>query len=156
MDVALDKLVLKADSAGLYYTGNFSYDEIVADNLTAAGVVLSTQNAAPVADGSDLGSLYTDAGNSVLLKNILQEGNTTEQNRKNAKHLVYARAYLKLKDGTIIYSETNTTNLQTMVETVDAVAWDRLSSVQKDAITAMYQTYTEEMATWNIPNLKTA
>ena len=156
VDAALDKLVLKAESAGLYYTGSFYYDEVVEKSLSATGVALSTQNAAPVADGSDPGSLYTDAGNSVLLKNILQEGNTTEQNRKNAKNPIYARAYLKLKDGTILYSDANATNLQAMVETVDAVAWDRLSNAQKDALTAMYQTYAAEMATWNIPNLKNA
>ena len=156
VDVALDKLVLKPGEVALYYTGSFLYDEIVAEYMDAYGIAMSTRNETPVADGTDSSSLYTTTGTSALLKNILSVWNTVGQNKDNAKNSVYARAYMKLKDGTIIYSEANTTNLQAMVETVDAVAWDRLSSVQKDAITAMYQTYTEEMATWNIPNLKNA
>lgn len=156
VDLALDKLVLKADSAGLYYTGSFLYDEVVAENALAYGVTLSTQNEKPVADDTDAGSLYTTSGNSVLVKDIISEENTAEQNIRNAKQKVYARAYLKLTDGEVLYSEANTTNLQAMVETVDAVAWDRLRDAQKAALTAMYQTYAEEMATWNIPNLKSA
>ncbi|MBR2311371.1 MAG: hypothetical protein IKA47_12730 [Oscillospiraceae bacterium] len=156
VDLALDKLVLKADSAGLYYTGSFLYDEVVAENALAYGVTLSTQNEKPVADDTDAGSLYTTSGNSVLVKDVISEENTAEQNIRNAKQKVYARAYLKLSEGEILYSDANATNLQAMVETVDAVAWDRLSNAQKAALTVMYQTYAEEMATWNIPNLKSA
>lgn len=156
VDVALDKLVLKAESTGLYYTGCFLYDEIVAGHVEAYGVAMSTTNTTPVADDTDPGCLYTTSGNSALLKNILTEGNTPQQNRKNAKNPIYARAYLKLVDGTILYSDANAASLQTMVETVDAKAWDNLSSTQKAVLTTMYQTYTEEMSNWNIPNLKSA
>lgn len=156
VDVALDKLVLKADSAGLYYTGSFLYDEVVVERVAAYGVTMSTTNATPVADDTDPGCLYTTSGNSVLLKNILTEGNTVAQNKKNAKNPIYARAYLKLEDGTILYGDANTTNLQTMVETVDAKAWDRLSNTQQNALTAMYRMFEEEMSAWNIPNLKNA
>ena len=156
VDVALDKLVLKPGEVALYYTGSFLYDEVVAENVDAYGIAMSTRNPMPVADGSDSSSLYTESNTSALLRNILSAWNTVAQNKANAKSPVYARAYLKLKDGTILYSDANATNLQAMVETVDAVAWDRLSNAQKDALTAMYQTYAAEMATWNIPNLKNA
>ena len=156
VDVALDKLVLKPGEVALYYTGSFLYDEVVAENVDAYGIAMSTRNQMPLADGSDSSSLYTESNTSALLRNILSAWNTVAQNKANAKSPVYARAYLKLKDGTILYSDANATNLQAMVETVDAVAWDRLSNAQKAALTAMYQTYAAEMATWNIPNLKSA
>ena len=156
LDVALDKLVLKAEATGLYYTGSFRYDEVVAASLQAYGVALSTENETPVADNTDPTSLYTTSGNSVLIKNILTEGKSAAENRSNAKQKVHARAYVKLQDGTIVYSNAKTSNLQTMVEAVDAAAWTRLSSSQKSALKQMYSAFTEEMSNWNIPNLKVA
>jgi hypothetical protein len=156
VDVALDKLVLKAESTGLYYTGSFRYDEVVAASLQSHGVTLSTEKDMPVADDTDPTSLYTTAGNSVLLKNILAEGNSAAKNRANAKRQIHARAYVKLQDGTILYSAVKTSNLQTMVETVDNAAWTRLSGSQKTALRQMYSNFTEAMSTWNIPNLKNA
>lgn len=156
VDVALDKLVLKAESTGLYYTGSFRYDEVVAASLQSYGVTLSTENDAPVADDTDPTSLYTISGNSVLVKNIFSAEKNTAENRANAKEKIHARAYVKLQDGTILYSESKTSNLQTMVETVDTTAWTRLSGSQKTALKQMYSDFTEEMGTWNIPNLKNA
>ena len=154
VDVAVDKLVLKAETVGFYYTGSFCYDEVVAECLSASGIALSTENDAPVADDTDPTSLYTATGNSVLVKNILTTANTAAQNRENAKQKVHARAYLKLQDGTILYSTAKTSNLQTMVETVDAVAWTNLGTAQKDALAQMYDLFSGVMGTWSIPNLK--
>ena len=156
VDVALDKLVLKSAQAGLYYTGSFLFDEIVAESLQAYGVAISTENELPVADDTDSASLYTTSGNSVLVKNIMSAGNTASANNANANKPVYARAYLKLADGTLLYSEAKTSNLKTMVEAVDAGVWSKLSQTQKAALTALYQTYSTAMSTWDIPNLKNA
>ena len=155
-NVSLDKLVLKAEQTGLYYTGSFRYDEVVAQNMSACGVILSTQNKMPVADDSDPGSRYTVSGNSVLVKNILSQSNAISDNNKNAIKPVHGRAYLKLKDGRIFYSTTKTSNLKTMVEAVDAGAWDKLSQPQKNALLQMYQSYADTMNNWNISNLKSA
>ena len=154
VDVALDKIVLKAASAGLYYTGSFRYDEIVAAKVATAGIALSTQNQKPVADDSDPASLYTSFGNSVLVNNILSEDSTAVANRISARSLIYARAYLKLQDGTFLYSNGKTTNLQMVVETLDAKAWSSMNSTQQTAFSAMYKAYADVMSTWNIPNLK--
>ena len=152
VDLAIKSLTLKAGPVGLYYTGRFLCDEVVARNTTC-GIVLSTENATPVADGSDASCLYTTTENSVLLKNIMSEDNTVSANRANARTLIYGRAYMQLSDGTFLYSDVRTANLQTMVETVDAKAWDALSADQKNTLVEMYQAYSEEMSPWNISNL---
>ena len=151
VDVALAKVNLKTSCTGIYYTGKYRYDSVVAKYLDAAGVTLSTTNKMPVADDSDSASLYTTAGNSVLVRNILAEG---ADNTARAQMLIYARAYLKLSDGTFLYSEVSATNLQTLVETVDARSWNKLSAAQKGTLVNLYATYTDTMSKWNIPNLK--
>lgn len=156
VDVALEKLTLNAQAVGLYYTGSFLYDEIIAESVEAYGVTMSTACELPVADDSDSSCLYTLTARSVLLKDIMSPDNTVDVNRSNGKKLIYSRAYLKLADGTYLYSDVSTANLQTMVETVDAKAWDRLSDAQREMLLTMYQTYSEVMDAWDIPNLKSA
>ena len=151
VNVALVKVNLRAADVGIYYTAKFRYDDVVAKYLDTAGVTLSTTSEAPTADDSDPTCLYTTSNNSVLVKNILAEG---ANNAKRAKMLIYARAYLKLSDGTFIYSEVSATNLQTLVETVDARSWNKLSAAQKGVLADMYAAYADTMSKWNIPNLK--
>jgi hypothetical protein len=152
--VQLKQVNLKAADTGVYYTGKFRYDEVVARYLETTGVTLSTENAAPVADDSDPTSCYTISENSVLVKNILTKG--AANNASRAKTPIYARAYLKMADGRIVYSETTTTNLKTLVETVDTVAWARLTDVQKETLKTMYATFADIMGSWKINHLKNA
>ena len=154
-DVALDKLTLRASNTGLYYTGSFLADELLLQNVTY-GVALSTECTLPVADDSDATCLYTIGANSVLVKDFMSTEKSAAENAENAKTKVYARAYMKLADGNYLYSSVAAVTLQRMVETVDAKLWDSLSDAQRAALIAMYQTFGEAMADWEITNLKNA
>lgn len=151
----LSAVTLKPGAAGIYFKGNLTWDQ-TNKNITSCGITVSTKNAQPVADGSDETCLYTTGGVSALVTNILDEDKTAAENKANAKTVIYARAYLQLADGTYIYSDVVACNLQTMVETIDAKKWDTLSESQKTALAGMYETYSDVMADWNIPNLKNA
>ena len=151
--VNMDKVTLKVSSTGIYYTGEFLYDEVVAKKVTAYGVTMSTSNKSPVADDTDSSCLYTTSANSVLLKNILSG---SADDAKNATMNVYASAYVKFTDGSIRYSEVTATNLKTLVETIDGKLWNNLSNAQRNAVLEMYETYEAVMRSWNIPNIKAA
>ena len=153
IDVNMDKVTLRASSTGIYYTGEFLYDEVVAKKVTAYGVTMSTSNKSPVADDTDSSCLYTTSANSTLLSNILS-GNADDA--KNATMNVYASAYVKFTDGSIRYSEVTATNLKTLVETIDGKLWNNLSNAQRNAVLEMYETYEAVMRSWNIPNIKAA
>lgn len=156
VDVGMQQVSFRPGDAGIYYTGSFRYDEAVAAQVMASGVTLSTENTDPVADGSDAASLYTETQNSVLVRGILSESNTPEENRRNANTVIFARAYIRLTDGSFLYSTTSATYLQQLVETIDAQAWNSLTDVQKTAMRQMYETYRETVDLWNTPNLKTS
>ena len=151
----LSVVTLRPGTAGIYFQGSLSWDETNADILSC-GIVVSTKNKQPVADGSDETSLYTEGGVSVLVNNILRPENTKEANTANAKMAIYARAYAQLADGTYIYSDVVSCSLKRLVEAIDAKQWDTLDEIQRTAILDMYQAYTDVMADWNIPNLKKA
>ena len=152
--VAMKSVSLRPGEAGIYYTGSFLYDEAVAQQVAVSGVALSTENTDPVADGSDASSLCTTTENSVLVRNILSENNDAETNRRNANTVIFARAYIRLADGSFLYSSTNATYLQKLAETIDSTAWDSLTQTQKAAMQKLYNDFAETVSSWNVPNLK--
>ena len=147
----ITSVVLRPTSAGIYFKSSFSVDADL--QVDRKGIVVSTSNALPVADNSDPSSLYTVSGISVLVNDILKGGNTDVQNAKNAIKPIYARTYILLKDGTYIYGDVVTVDLRQVVEGVDANL-DALNSTQKNAITAMYETYRNVMQFWDLPKTK--
>ena len=89
----------------------------------------------------------------MLVQNILSKDNDLTTNRRTANTVIFARAYVCLADGSYLYSNTNATYLQKLVETVDG-SWDTLTDTQKAAVQQMYSDFAETVSTWNVPNLK--
>lgn len=158
ISVTVEKVNLRAETAGIYYTANYKYDEVVARNVDTRGVALSTENAEPVADDSDESSLYTatlSSNNSALLDNIMELGNIND-NGVCAREKVHSRAYLKLKNSAYVYSSSVSVSLKTLVETIDASAWSVLTANQKESLVEMYKTFSTVMNSWKIHNIKSA
>ena len=132
---------LRALAEGLYFSGEFN----VADELEATfGIALSVEAEKPVAqDGTT--SLYTVGENSVLVKDILASG--------GADMAIYARAYVKLSDGTIIYGDSVSVTFRQLVYAADRM-WNSLSAAQQQTLKDLYAANTAVMASWNIPNIK--
>lgn len=138
---------LRANAAGLYFTGDFD----VADELEATyGIALSTEDETPVAQDNTT-SLYTVGYNSVLVKDIMKSGSA--DNASNAGRKIYARAYVKLSDSTIIYGDTVEVTLKQLVTAADA-KWDGLTAAQQQTLLDMYAAFESDMAVWSIPNIK--
>ena len=116
-------------------------------------MTMSVSSKSPVADGTDDTCLYTTSANSVLLKDILSG---SADDAKNAEMNIYATAYVKFADGSIMYSEVTATSLKALVETIDAKLWTSLTAAQQQSVLEMYNTYADVMNTWNIPNIKAA
>lgn len=148
VDIAIDQVVLRPTVAGIYFKGTFKIDSSV--KASRYGIAVSVYNNLPVADDSDETSLWTIGTNSALVSNILDGGADDAQNGKMA---IYARAYVLLSDGTYIYSDVVEVTLQQLVMAVDA-KWDNLTTVQKDSLSTMYNTFQQTMSTWDLPRIK--
>lgn len=149
VDLEITTVTLRADCAGVYYTGSFRVEEGI--RVARMGIAVSLTNPKPVADGSDLGSLWTRDTTSVVISHILKANDPSNAHR--AAMPIYARAYAQLEDGTYIYSEAVSINLRQVAEAADS-QWDTLDAMQKEAVRAMYVTFREELEEWNLPNLK--
>jgi len=158
-ELALTNIAIRSSAAGIYYVGQFGMDEVLREDVIAYGVILSV-NPNPTLGGE--GCEYTrftswgntTTGNGTLLTGIMKPTNTYSLNKRNSETVVYGRAYMETKDG-IVYSEETGFSLRKAVEKADAV-WEDLTQSQKDGLIAMYQTYTNVMRFWDIPNIKAA
>lgn len=153
-ELKLTTVNLRPGEAGIYFSGSLTWDETNPE-IVACGIAVSTENPLPVADDSDSGSLYTQGSVSVLIKDILKTDNSETKNLQNAQKTIYARAYVKLANGAYIYSDTVQVCLKQVVMAAQN-KWDVLTEPQKQALTQMYETYSDIMSKWDVPNLKAA
>lgn len=151
INLAITNVTLRSNCAGLYYTGTFNVEKEV--QVVRQGIVVSVYNDLPVADGSDPRSRWTEGITSVLVTNIMNADCDNVSNANRAEMLVYARAYVELQDGTYIYSDVTSMNLQQVVEAADA-QWESLDDAQKAGFSAMYSKFQPVLNLWNVPNLK--
>ena len=150
--LGISTVVLRPNVAGIYFKGNVTWDETDGDIL-ACGITVSLVNPEPTADGRDESCLYTQGGISALVTNILSAGNTDEENARNARMMIYTRAYVQLSDGRYIYSDTVQVCLEQVVMAVDS-QWDELTVAQQGALSQMHASFSALMSDWQIPNIK--
>ena len=92
---------LRPSNAGIYYTATFLADEVLLDALET-GVAVSLVDM-PTADfATDEDTLYAKGTTGVMIENILK-GDSEDADR--AIMDIYAAAYVKLSDGTVLMSE---------------------------------------------------
>ena len=149
----LTSVSLRPGCAGVYFGGVLSVDENLP--VVRKGIVLSISSQQPVADGSDDTCLWTEGGTSVLVENILNIRNSEVDNLLNSTMPIYARAYMELGNGTILYSDTINVNLFGIVQSIDQ-QWADLTDTQCNAIRAMYELFEEVMSRWTLPNLQSS
>lgn len=152
--LAVTTVTLKPGVTGVYFGSSLDWADSN-PQVASYGIVVSTENAVPVADGSDASSLYTVGSKSVLVKDILNTENTKSENLTNARAKIYARVYVQMTDGEYIYSDVVAVSLQQVVIAAQN-KWDVLTAAQKDALQQMYTAYENVMRLWDVPNLKEA
>ena len=160
--LGINTMSLRPGAAGVYYGSHFAGDEAVARQVKSYGIALS---AAAVPTELNLEELceytaftgFTGGSNSAsgtLLRGILSENNTDEENARNAAMPIYGRAYI-LTDNGYTFGSYVVRDLQTQLEDIDGI-WENLSDTQKNALIEMYESYQSVMEQWELPNLQSA
>lgn len=113
-------VALRPSADGLYYTGSFGCDERVGSGIVSYGVAVSTVNMPGTDFMTDGDTLYTEFAGAtmengakktgVLIEGILKETREAALNSAYGQMPVFATAYLKLADGTVILSDTESHN----------------------------------------------
>lgn len=154
-------VTLRPSATGIYYTGDFTYDDAVENGMDHYGIVTSLYETEPVVADEDYvdddattgeyRSLYTrDSGTGALIADIMEAGD--ENNAQYADMPIYVRAYVQSGDD-ITYGETVSVTLRQLVQAIDK-KFTSLNETQQEALKDMYLAFSAEMADWKIPHLK--
>ena len=168
VDLDVRYLYLDPGEVSMFYESVFAGDEVVAANVESFGVAVSICGEPRVVDNalsSDClysgfsGDLFVagrkddkqlSATGSTLV-NIITKQNSLRRNQTNASMPVYGCSYIKIGDRYIL-GPSKAISLRQSVEILDDTAryWDAIQTAQ---IVEMYQTYSDVMAGWDIPNI---
>ena len=143
-----------------YHRWEFGLNELYREDVESYGVVLSLDILPTLGKEGCLYTSFTEwpaggKGYGTVLTNILDDDNDDATNADYAEKLIYGVAYIKYKDGSVVYSKRTCVTFKSLVEHIDT-GWDTLTQTQKDGLSAMYEKFSAAMADWNIPNIKKA
>ena len=164
LGAALTNVNIRPSSAGIYYDGTWNCDETMLGQVESYGVAVSLTKLPTEKFESDSTCLYTSYGKDtlssgttktgVIIQGILDADKTAYRNDKNGKMPIYARAYVKLTDGTVIMSDTGAaeslysamTRLDQLIKTNNTYSRNYLHDARE-----FYNTWKEDgMGSWEM------
>ena len=156
MGMEIIGLSVRPREAGMYYTGMWQCDELLANEVESFGVAVSIANQPQENFATDNDTLYTlfDKANfesgatktGVLIKGIVKEG--VSENATRSKQEVYAAAYVTFtKDACAITDEPVAHSLYNALEMAEANIYDHLDKV--DDLKTFNETWTAAGVNWD-------
>lgn len=160
LNTQLTGMALRPEEAGLYFTGAFTGDEMVKAQVETFGITASLkgdpltypETAVQTALEGELFATGVE-NTSTLIRNIIKPENRDWINEKNAAIPIYGRAYVKLRDGQILYSECKSRSLRQQLEAIDLL-WSATTTLQQSKLVDFYKNNKALTAQWDIPKLR--
>lgn len=155
----MESMTLRPQNSGIYFTAEFSGDEAVKAQVARFGVMFSLgedplTTESPVCrtvfSGEQFGS--SQEATSSLIKGILKETLSDEENNERAAAPIYARTYVRMKDGRELIGEAYSRSLQEQVSLVNE-GWSTLKTLEKRSLWQMFQRYRSAMSGWSVAAL---
>lgn len=109
MGVKLAGVSVRPEAAGMYYTGIWQCDDLLAEKVVSFGVAVSLANRPQEDFAEDGDTLYTQFGKADFVNGVAKTGviitgilkDSGAQNNYRARQKVYAAAYVVLEDGAV-------------------------------------------------------
>ena len=128
----ITEVALRPSVDGLYYTGSFGCDNVVGASIASYGVAVSAVNMPGNDFMTDEDTLYTEFDGSsmengakktgVLVSGIMKSDRSEQLNNAYGQMPVFATAYLKLNDGSVVISDTESHNDDVAFSLYDVLA----------------------------------
>lgn len=167
--LSITGISLRPSVAGLYYTCSFAGDEVVTENVSAFGVLVSLDgDPITVTESGIVGKTVigkelfgaSTASTSSMVQNIMHTKKNDALNELHANMAIYGRTYIQLGD-TTLYGTCISRSLKQQLcgsEVMYGVdrMWDSLSVQQKRNIMDMYTKFESVMSGWQLPTISAA
>ena len=161
----LTDVSLRTEDVGMYYTAELVCDETLKNAVRSHGVVLSLKDMPGANFETESTDAYTvlagapGAGfNSGYVFNIFKNTQKDAVNTKRGESKIYANAYLRLTDGTIVMADTVSADSAWSLKDIMVEVNTNFANYveQKSEILGFYNTWKNAMTSWNLNNIVTA
>ncbi len=156
----IHSMALKPGDAAVYFNNRFQADSMVQAQLASFGIAMSISGAPDETTmanekhytSQDKTQFGAEAAGT-LLTGIMKEENTPRTNLRNGELPVYARAYVKLADGSYVFGITRQRSLKEQLSMADET-FDGLSAVQKNGLSSLAKRFAKTLDSWTLPQIK--
>ena len=154
--MGVTSVVLSPNNDGMGYKATFAGSDTVKAQLQDFGMGVSFDPLAESLEGNiyrtksgDKFTAGTPFTQKLIVKNILKKD--IPENHDYASTPIYARCFIRTKDGTTLFSAQLGGSLMELVENVDD-HWTDYSATQKNAVADMLEQYPLSTGGWGIKN----
>lgn len=152
--MAITKASIRPSDVGVGYKARFvgsEYAEQYLSSTTAFGYTMWLEGSQKVMRGQPAGKFGGDQELTLRIKNFLSTSKSAAENSVRAETPVYASAYVRLADGTIIETTPVCYTFHEMLEAADD-SYANYNDAQKQALHTITDKFSESMITYNIEN----
>ena len=152
--MAITKASIRPSNVGVGYKARFvgsEYAEQYLSTATAFGYTMWLEGGKKIIRGMAASQFGGDREVTLRIKNFLSTSKSVEENAKRADTNVYASAYVRLNDGTLIETTPVCYTFHDMLEAADD-NYENYSETQKNALHTISDKFYESMITYDIEN----
>lgn len=169
LEMRLTDVTLRTESCGVYYKGAWGCDSVLAPQIAEYGVAVSLQATPDERFETTEGCLYSrydgetlqngSIKTGVLIKNIMKDNLPSKNNQRRGEMPIYASAYVKLTDGTVLTNGLDTAySLRSAMEEMDRYIVAEPTLYLRDAVWTARDFYSKwngkGMENWEFNKLK--
>ena len=117
IELKITGVTIRPTSAGMYYSAKWACDDVLKAQISAYGVVASTENMPGADFASEEENLYTafakdsfvsgETKNGAVISGIMKDDSGASDNNTKGKTDVYAKAYITFENGQTLVSADN-------------------------------------------------
>lgn len=156
LDMKLEGVSVRTGEAGIYYTGNWVCDDLLASKILRFGVAVSAVDMPKENFATDCDVLYTaftqdqfTSGKPMtgaVITNIVKEGESQNDTRANKK--IHAAAYITFQDATVTVTREDTA--YSLYDIMELLEWKKLDYVSvADQLKDFQDTWKDRGVNWD-------
>ena len=159
LSLQTQQVSVRCDEAGVYYQCQFEVPLSLRSEVAGYGIALGVGKHPTWEEGTYVQwQQWSEYGHSILVRNILAEGSTAEENCENAQMNIICVPYVEWADGTRTEGTPASYSLQELFEGTETTRgiddlWETLSARQQESALELYDRFSEVMGTWEMTNI---
>lgn len=152
--MAITKISIKPSSVGVGYKATFVGSEYLEQHLSTAnafGYAMWLEGGSKVRRGLTADNFSGSQELTLRINNFLKTSLSAEENATRSNMPIYASAYVRLNDGTVVETDPVCYSFKEMAELANT-SYSKFSTTQQKALQTLSNNFSASMISWDVDN----